>query len=119
MEVAEARIKAAREAVGKNVDIILENHCYTDKLSAVQYGNMAKKYGILYFEEPTVPHPDLLSYVHQETGIPVASGERIYSRWQYRQYFEDNAIQIIQPDIGNSGGMRHLNIVKLLRFSKE
>lgn len=105
MECAEERIAAAREAVGKDVDIILENHCYTDRLSAVQYGNMAKKYGVLYYEEPTTPHPDLLSYVHQQTGIPVASGERIYSRWQYRQYFEKDSIQIIQPDIGTCGGI--------------
>lgn len=105
MKVAESRIAAVREAVGDEVDIILENHCYTDKVSATQYGNMAKKYGILYFEEPTTPHPDLLSYVHKETGIPVAGGERIYSRWQYRQYFETDAIQVIQPDIGNCGGI--------------
>ena len=51
-----------------------------DAQSAVQFGNMAKKYGILYYEEPVVPHEDTLAYVHQQTGIPVASGERIYSR---------------------------------------
>ena len=105
METAEARIAAVRKAIGEKADIILENHCYTDRLSAVQYGNMAKKYGILYFEEPTTPHPDLLSYVHKETGIPVASGERIYSRWQYKPYFENDSIQVIQPDIGTCGGI--------------
>ena len=47
---------------------------------------IAKKYGILYFEELTAPHPDLLSYVHRQTGIPVASGERIYSRWQFQKH---------------------------------
>lgn len=105
LKTAESRIAAVREAVGEKVDIILENHCYTDRLSAVQYGNMAKKYGIFYFEEPTTPHPDLLSYVHRETGIPVASGERIYSRWQYKAYFENDSIQVIQPDIGTCGGI--------------
>jgi len=49
---------------------------------------MAQKYGILYFEEPTAPHPDLLSYVHRQTGIPVASGERIYSRWQFQKHLQ-------------------------------
>ena len=105
LKTAESRIAAVREAAGEKVDIILENHCYTDRLSAVQYGNMAKKYGILYYEEPTTPHPDLLSYVHKETGIPVASGERIYSRWQYKAYFEKDSIQVIQPDIGTCGGI--------------
>ena len=80
MRVAEARIAAVREAVGPDVDIILENHCYTDAQSASQYGKMAAKYGILYFEEPTTPQEDVLCFVHRETGLPVASGERIYSR---------------------------------------
>lgn len=59
----------------------------------------------MYFEEPVVPHPDLLSYVHRETGIPVASGERMYSRWQFKERLDKDAIQIIQPDVGNSGGI--------------
>ncbi|MGN0183675.1 MAG: mandelate racemase/muconate lactonizing enzyme family protein [Aristaeellaceae bacterium] len=105
MQVIEARIKAVRDTLGPTGDIILENHCYTDRLSAVQMGNMAKKYQIMYFEEPVVPHPDLLSYVHRETGIPVASGERIYSRWQFKERLDKDAIQIIQPDVGNSGGI--------------
>ena len=86
MKTSEARITATRETIGPDVDIILENHCYTNAQSAVQFGNMAKKYGILYFEELTAPHPDLLSYVHRQTGIPVASGERIYSRWQFQKH---------------------------------
>ena len=49
LDLAEARIAAVREAVGSKVDIILENHCYTDAQSAVQFGNMAKEYGILYY----------------------------------------------------------------------
>ena len=105
LDLAEARIAAVREAVGSKVDIILENHCYTDAQSAVQFGNMAKEYGILYYEEPVVPHEDTLVYVHQQTGIPVASGERIYSRWQFKKMLDKQAIQVIQPDLGNSGGV--------------
>lgn len=105
MKVIESRIAATRQAIGADADIILENHAYTDAQSAVQMGNMAKKYGILYYEEPVAPHADLLRFVHQHTGIPVASGERIYSRWQFRKCFEQEAIQVIQPDIGNSGGI--------------
>jgi L-alanine-DL-glutamate epimerase-like enolase superfamily enzyme len=105
INVIESRIAATRQALGPEGDIILENHAYTDAQSAVQIGNMAKKYGILYYEEPVAPHADLLRFVHQNTGIPVASGERIYSRWQFRKCFEQEAIQVIQPDIGNSGGI--------------
>ena len=119
LDCAEARISAVRDAVGGGVDLILENHCYTDKLSAVQFGNMAKPYGVLYFEEPTTPHPDLLSYVHRETGIPVASGERIYSRWQYRTYFEKDAIQVIQPDLGTCGGITEVKKICDMAYAYE
>ena len=105
MQMLRARIAATREAVGPGVDIILENHCYTDAQSAVQMGNMAKEYGIFYFEEPTTPHAELLRYVHRETGLPIASGERIYSRWQYNKCFRQDALQIAQPDIGTCGGI--------------
>ncbi|MEI3281358.1 MAG: enolase C-terminal domain-like protein [Enterocloster sp.] len=38
--------------------------------------------------------------MHQQTGIPVASGERIYSRWQFKKMLDKQAIQVIQPDLG-------------------
>ena len=82
----------------------MENHCYTDALGAVQMGNMAKKYGILYLEEPTVPHEMTNRYVHEQTGIPVATGERLYSRWQFKKMMEAGAVQVIQPDLGTAGG---------------
>ncbi len=105
MNTLEARIAAVRETIGSKTDLILENHCYTDLQGAIQMGKMAKPYGIYYFEEPTTPHAELLAQVYQETGIPVASGERIYSRWQYNRCFRANALQIAQPDIGTCGGI--------------
>lgn len=105
LKVVESRLKAVRDTLGPDGDIILENHAYTDRQSAVRMGNMAKKYDILYFEEPVAPHGDLLRYVHQETGIPIASGERMYSRWQFKQRMDQDAIQVIQPDIGTCGGI--------------
>lgn len=119
MKILEDRIAVTREAIGPDVDIILENHCYTDTLSAVQVANMAKRYRIFYFEEPTTPHADLLSYVHQETGLPIASGERIYSRWQYNKCFQQKAVQIAQPDIGTCGGITEVKKICDLAFIYE
>lgn len=45
------------------------------------------------------------------TGIPVAGGERIYTRWQYNEYFKENAIQVIQPDLGTCGGITEVKKV--------
>ena len=105
LNLAEERIKAVRNVLEENGELILENHALTDKLSAVQYGKMSSKYNILYFEEPVKPDPDLLSYVHQETGLNIASGERMYSRWDFKRTFYQNSIQVAQPDICTAGGV--------------
>lgn len=118
-KVVEQRIRAVRQEVGPDVDLILENHCYTDAQSAVQMGNIAKQYGVLYFEEPTTPQPDLLAYVHRQTGIPVASGERIYSRWQYKQILQQQAVQVIQPDLGTSGGITEVKKICDMAYAYE
>ena len=111
LDMYEARLKAVRQAIGPKVDNIIENHSFTDAQSSSQIGRMAKKYDIFYFEEPTTPTPQLSKYVHEETGLPVANGERIYTRWQYADYFKENAIQVIQPDIGTCGGITEVKKV--------
>ena len=100
-----SRLAAVREAVGEDVDIIMENHAAIDAQGAVQLGNLAKEYGVLFFEEPTTPNPKMNKFVCDRIGIPIAQGERIYTRWGYAPYFEDGSIQLIQPDIGNCGGI--------------
>ncbi len=105
LNLLEARVRTIREAIGPEVDLILENHANTDALSAAQMVNQVKKYGIYYVEEPCTPHAHLLAQVHRETGVPVASGERIYSRWQYKNCLEAGALQVIQPDLGTAGGI--------------
>ena len=108
LQMDEARVKAVREAIGPNVDLIIENHSFTDSQSAAQLGNLVKKYNIFYFEEPSTPTPQLSKFVHDETGLPIANGERIYTRWQYIEYFKQNAIQVIQPDVGTCGGITEI-----------
>ena len=105
VDLVEERIAAVREAVGRDVDIIMENHSFPDAQSAVQLGRRAQKYNIFYFEEPTTPDPKMTKYVCDRLEMPIASGERIYSRWQYAKYFENSSLQVIQPDIGNCGGL--------------
>ena len=94
-----------REAVGPIVDIIMENHSFTDALSAVQLAQAVEKYNIFYFEEPNTPTPKTSRYLKEKINIPLANGERLYTRWQYAECFEDMTIQVAQPDIGNTGGL--------------
>ena len=105
LKMVEARMKAARDAAGDEVDIIMENHSYPDALGAVQLAQLAEKYRILAFEEPNTPTAQTVEYIAKYTKVPIANGERLFSRWQYAGYFGKNLLQLAQPDIGNCGGI--------------
>ena len=105
LKMVESRMKAAREAAGDDVDIIMENHSYPDALGAVQLAKLAEKYNIMAFEEPNTPTTQTVEYIAKYSSVPIANGERLYSRWQYAEYFKKNLLQLAQPDIGNCGGI--------------
>ncbi|MGN8689372.1 mandelate racemase/muconate lactonizing enzyme family protein [Atopobiaceae bacterium HCP3S3_F7] len=111
VDMVRRRFAAVREAVGPDVDIIMENHSSVDVQSAVQLGEAVKEYGIYYFEEPCTPAPWLTKAVHDRLNVPVSQGERVYTRWQYAPYFEDGSVQLIQPDLGNCGGITEVKKV--------
>ena len=108
VDLVEERVKAVREAIGPNVDIIMENHSFLDAQSAVQIARRVEQYNIFCYEEPNTPTPKTARFIADRINIPVASGERIYTRWQYAPYFEDQTIQMIQPDIGTCGGITEI-----------
>ena len=105
VNLVEARVAACREAIGPNVDIIVENHSYPDAQSAVQLARALEKYNIFYFEEPNTPTPKTAKFISENVNMPISHGERVYSRWQYAPYLEDMSVQVIQPDLGNCGGI--------------
>lgn len=105
LAMVERRMEAVRKAIGDKIDIIMENHSYPDALGAVQLGKLAEKYGVVAFEEPNTPSIKTSEYIAQNCRVPLANGERLFSRWQYEPYFEKNLIQLAQPDIGNCGGI--------------
>lgn len=105
LDLVEHRVAAVREAIGPNADLIMELHSFTDSQSAVQIGQRCKKYGIFYFEEPCTPMPKLQRFVSKGLDIPMATGERVFSRWQYMPFMEDMSIQVLQPDLSDCGGI--------------
>lgn len=102
LKMVESRMKAAREAAGDDVDIIMENHSYPDALGAVQLAKLAEKYNIMAFEEPNTPTTQTVEYIAKYSSVPIANGERLYSRWQYAEYFKKNLLQLAQPDIATA-----------------
>ena len=100
------RLKAMRDAIGPDVDIIVEMHSFTSAAPAIQFGRMIEELGVLYYEEPVMPlNPKMMKQVADHVNIPLASGERIYWRWGYRPFLEDGSLSVIQPDICTCGGI--------------
>lgn len=105
-ELAHQRIKAVREAVGGKIDVIVELHCGTSVISGTQMARMCEEYGCMFVEEPVhCMNPALMKKVSRSVNIPMAAGERLYTRWGYRQYMEDQSLAIIQPDVCLVGGI--------------
>jgi len=100
------RVKTIREAVGDDIDIILEVHAMLSATTAIQLGRLWKEFNCMYLEEPVhYLNVDLQQKVSQNVQIPIAAGERLYTRWGYRQYLEKQLINMIQPDLGLVGGI--------------
>ncbi len=106
MHTAEERIAKTREIMGPDADIILENHAMTDANSAIQFAKMAEKYHIMFLEEPATPlNHKVFEKIASKTSIPLATGERTFTRWGFRPLIESGCISVAQPDIGNCGGI--------------
>ncbi|MFD2181375.1 mandelate racemase/muconate lactonizing enzyme family protein [Rhodoplanes azumiensis] len=100
------RMAAMREAGGPDLDIILEHHANTDTVSAIQIGRALEDLRIFYYEEPCHPlNSRSMLEIKKAVKMPIAAGERIYTRWGYRPFLEDRSIDVIQPDLCLCGGL--------------
>lgn len=100
------RVKAVRDAVGPDVDIILETHSLPSATSGIQLGDIYEELNCMYYEEPVnYLNVGLQEKVARRVRIPMAAGERLYTRWGYREYFEKQTLDVIQPDLCLVGGI--------------
>lgn len=106
VRIAYERTKAIRDSGGPDMDIIIELHALTDAVTSIQLGRALEDLNIYYYEEPVHPlNPGSMQEIHESLSIPIASGERIYTRWGFRDFMERRAIQVIQPDLCLTGGI--------------
>jgi len=99
------RVAAMRKAGGDDLDIIIEMHSNTDTTAAIQIGQALEDLRIFYYEEPCHPlNVENMLEIKNNVKIPIASGERIYTRWGFREFLEKRVLQVIQPDLCLCGG---------------
>ena len=102
-------IDAVRLAVGNRVDLLIEGHGRFNLPTAVRIAKELEPFRPMFFEEPVPPdNPDTLRAVKDKSPVPIAAGERLYTRWDYRGLFDRMAADYIQPDISHAGGILEL-----------
>jgi galactonate dehydratase len=100
---------AVREAVGDDVDVMIDLHGRTTPAMAIQYGHALAQFRPWFFEEPCQPeNVDAMVEVARALPIPIATGERLVTRWQFRELLEKRACSIIQPDVCHCGGVTEI-----------
>ena len=98
--------QSLREAVGEHIDIMVDFHGRTTPAMAVQYIRAIEEFSPWFCEEPVPPeNVDSLLEVRQSVRIPIATGERLVTRSQFREIFEKRACHVIQPDLCHCGGL--------------
>jgi galactonate dehydratase len=95
-----------REAVGDRVDIMVDFHGRTYPAVAIEYINAIAEYRPYFCEEPVPPENiDALAEVCRAVRVPIATGERLATRHQFREVLEKRAAHVIQPDLCHCGGL--------------
>ena len=102
-------VKAVREAVGPDIDLLIEVHRRLSPMNAVRVARMLEEFEPYWYEEP-VPADNIeaLVEVRRNINIPVVTGETLYTKSAYCEVFERRAADIINPDVCNCGGILEL-----------
>ena len=100
------RVRAVRNAVGPAVDIMVDMSGELTPDAITRLGRKFEEMEPLFLEEPVDPFDiEGMRRVREAIGIPIAAGERLYTRYGFRRVFELQAVDIVQPDIGTAGGI--------------
>ncbi|MGI9147881.1 MAG: galactonate dehydratase [Chloroflexota bacterium] len=106
IRLAVARVEAVRRAVGDGVELAIEAHGRLSPTNAIKVAHAIEEYRPYWFEEPVPPeNVDAMVLVARATRVPIATGERLYTRWGFRELLEKQAAAIIQPDLCHAGGI--------------
>ena len=106
LKKAEKLLAATREAVGDEVDILLDLHGRLTPQMAIQYGKRFEPYNPLFLEEPCqAENAAAMAPVARALSTPIATGERLMTRWGFREILEQGAASLLQPDTCHAGGI--------------
>jgi galactonate dehydratase len=110
VDEAVERLATVRDAVGDDVDIGVDFHGRASKPMAKRLVTELEPHEPFFVEEPVLPeHNDALPRIAAQTSTPIATGERMYSRWDFKEVFEQGSVDVIQPDLSHAGGITEVH----------
>ena len=106
LDAVVARVAAVREAMGPDFGIAVDFHGRVHRPMAKQLAKELDPYRLMFIEEPVLSeHPEALKDIANHTATPIALGERLFSRWDFKKILSDGLVDIIQPDPSHAGGI--------------
>jgi len=100
------RVQLLRETIGNENDIAIDFHGRVSPTFAPILIKKLEAFSPLFIEEPVLPgYTGSLRLVKNKTFSPIALGERLYSRWDFKPYLENNLVDVVQPDVSHAGGI--------------
>ncbi|MHA6250761.1 galactonate dehydratase [Oceanobacillus sp. CAU 1775] len=104
------RVAAIRDAVGKDMGIGIDFHGRVHKPMAKILMKELEPYRPMFIEEPVLPeNNEALREIAKYSQIPIATGERMYSRWDFKTILQEGIVDIIQPDLSHAGGITEVS----------
>lgn len=101
-----SRLGALRDAIGYGIDIGIDFHGRVHKAMSKQLVKELEPYRPLFFEEPVLSeNNEALLEISRHTSVPIATGERMFTRWQFKDLLASGAVDIVQPDLSHAGGI--------------
>ena len=102
-------VRVVREAVGWDIDILVEMHRRLAPMHARRIAREIEEFRPFWYEEPVLAeNVDALAAVKRDINLPVVTGEELYTKFEFREVFEKQAADIINPDVCNVGGILEL-----------
>ena len=100
------RVAAVRNEVGDGVDLVVDFRGRVTGGMAKRVAAELDQYDPMFYEEPALPeHAETLPRLESRTNVPLATGERLYSRWDYKQTLATGAVDVLQPSPSHAGGL--------------
>jgi len=116
IKMTKRKVEAIREAVGDDIELCIDVNNRLDLYSAIRFARAFEPYNLLFIEDPICHHeasPSTYARLVEKTKTPIACGENIYTVWDFRNYLENHALDMLHPDVCHTGVFQAKKIAAL------